>query len=109
LKFLLYIKTAFGFILANKDNHAGVIMPTQAQQQISITELERAINYWRSKHPSSRETMTLCPQASCLAELYARMIVFQTHNISIAEFSVKAKKAFLDAEQAFTGQQNKAA
>ena len=84
-------------------------MPAQAQQLISIIELERAINYWRSKYPSSRDTMTLCPQASCLAELYARMIIFQAHEISIAEFSAKAKKALREAEQAYAGRQNQAA
>lgn len=84
-------------------------MPTQVQQLISIVELERAINYWRSKYPSSRDTMTLCPQASCLAELYAHMIIFQTHDISFAEFSAKARKAFREAEQTYVEQQNKAA
>jgi hypothetical protein len=84
-------------------------MSTQAEQLISIIELERAINYWRSTHPSSRDTMTLCPQASFLAEIYARMIIFQTHDLAIAEFPAKAKKAFLEAEQACLGQQSKAA
>lgn len=84
-------------------------MPTQAQQLISIIELERAINYWRLKNPSTRDTMTLCPQASCLAELYARMIIFQTHTIAMTEFSAKAKQAFVDAEQAFVVQQSRAA
>jgi len=82
-------------------------MPAQAPPQISIIELERAINYWRSKYPSSRDTMTLCPQASCLAELYARMIIFQIHEISIAEFSAKARKALGEAEQAFADRQNR--
>ena len=68
--------------------------------QISITELENAINYWRSQHPSSRDTMTLCPEAACLAELYARMIVFQMTSISSAEFDSKAKKALQQAQKA---------
>jgi len=84
-------------------------MPAQAQQPISIIELERAINYWRSKYPSSRDTMTLCPQAACLAELYARMIIFQIHEISIAEFSAKARKALRETEEAHAGRHNQAA
>jgi hypothetical protein len=84
-------------------------MPAQAQQQISIIELERAINYWRSKYPSSRDTMTLCPQAACLAELYARMIIYQIQEISIAEFPAKAKKALREAEEAHAGRHNQAA
>ncbi len=84
-------------------------MPAQAQPPISIIELERAIKYWRSKYPSSRDTMTLCPQAACLAELYARMIIFQIHEISIAEFSAKARKALREAEEAHAGRHNQAA
>jgi hypothetical protein len=53
--------------------------------------------------------MTLCPQAACLAELYARMIIFQAHDISIAEFSAKARKALREAEEAYAGQHNQAA
>ncbi len=67
--------------------------------QISITELEAAINYWRAQHPSSRDTMTLCPEAACLAELYARMIVFQMTSISSAEFNSNAKKALQQAKK----------
>jgi hypothetical protein len=53
--------------------------------------------------------MTLCPQAACLAELYARMIIFQIHEISIAEFSAKARKALREAEEAHAGRHNQAA
>jgi hypothetical protein len=74
-------------------------MPNKPDIQVSITELESAINFWRAQHPSSRDTMTLCPEASCLAELYARMIVFQMTSISSAEFNGKAKKALLKAQK----------
>jgi hypothetical protein len=69
-------------------------MSKQAQQTVTIVELERAINYWRAQHPSSRDTMTLCPQAACLAELYAQMIINRAHEISLAEFPDKAEKSF---------------
>lgn len=75
-------------------------MSNKRTVQVSITELESAINYWRSQHPSSRDTMTLCPEAACLAELYARMIVFQMASISSAEFNSKAKKALQQAQKA---------
>lgn len=69
-------------------------MSTQAQQTVSIVELERAINYWRMQHPSSRDTMTLCPQASCLAELYAHMIIFRQQELPISAFPETAQKAY---------------
>lgn len=70
---------------------------TTMPQIVVITELERAINFWRAQFPSSRDTMTLCPQASCLAEVYARMIIFQLHEIPMTEFSTKAQKALRGA------------
>lgn len=85
-------------------------MPAEQNQIVSIADLERAINYWRQQIPSSRDTMTLCPQAASLAEVYAHMILFQTTQISRSEFSSKARKALQDAEAAFTPhEQHKAA
>lgn len=76
---------------------------------VSIVEIERAINYWRQQYPSSRDTMTLCPQAASLAELYARMILFQMTEISWAEFSRQAKKSFQQAQKSFEIVHDKAA
>lgn len=76
---------------------------------VSIVEIERAINYWRQQYPSSRDTMTLCPQAASLAELYARMILFQMTETSWAEFSRQAKKSFQQAHKSFETMHNKAA
>src|SRR3546814_19211191 len=38
------------------------------------TELESAINYWRTRTPSTGEEQSLCPQSAALAETYALMI-----------------------------------
>lgn len=84
-------------------------MAANQNQEISIVEIERAINYWRALFPSSRDTMTLCPQASSLAELYARMILFQMNQISWSEFSAQSRKAFQDAQAALHSTQTKAA
>jgi hypothetical protein len=78
-------------------------------QTVSIVEIECAINYWRQQYPSSRDTMTLCPQAASLAELYARMILFQMTETSWAEFSRQAKKSFQQAQKSFEIAHNKAA
>lgn len=75
-------------------------MPAELNQNVSIADLESAINYWRQQIPSSRDTMTLCPQAACLAEVYAHMILFQMSHISRSEFSDKAQKALQEAESA---------
>lgn len=80
-------------------------MPAEQNQNVSIADLERAINYWRQQIPSSRDTMTLCPQAGSLAEVYANMILFQMSQIPLSEFSDKAKKALQDAESALSPHQ----
>lgn len=84
-------------------------VPNNKNKPVSILEIERAINYWRQQYPSSRDTMTLCPQAASLAELYARMIVFQMTETSWAEFSSQAKKAFQEARKSTETMQHKTA
>ncbi len=43
--------------------------------EISINELEAAINFWRSRSPSSGDELSLCKEASALSKPYALMIV----------------------------------
>jgi hypothetical protein len=41
---------------------------------ITLTELEQAINYWRSQRPSAGEERALSPEVNELATVYALMI-----------------------------------
>lgn len=41
---------------------------------ITLPELEQAINYWRTLRPSSGEERALSPEVNDLAKLYALMI-----------------------------------
>jgi hypothetical protein len=41
---------------------------------ISLTDLEEAINYWRRQRPATGEECALSPEVNALAEVYARMI-----------------------------------
>jgi hypothetical protein len=42
--------------------------------EITLTELEQAINYWRSLRPSLGEERALSPEVNALASVYAMMI-----------------------------------
>jgi phage terminase small subunit len=42
---------------------------------ISIHELEAAINFWRARSPSSGDELSLCKEASALSKPYALLIV----------------------------------
>jgi hypothetical protein len=41
---------------------------------LPLSELEQAINYWRSLRPSSGEECALSPEVNVLATVYAMMI-----------------------------------
>jgi Protein of unknown function (DUF3717) len=51
-------------------NYTGPDMP-----DISIHELEAAINFWRARSPSSGDELSLCKEASALSRPYALLIV----------------------------------
>lgn len=56
--------------------------------EITLTELEDAINYWRALRPSSGEERALSAEVNLLASLYALMIFY--HQKSIPEEQIKA-------------------
>ncbi|MDB5798273.1 MAG: hypothetical protein JWP36_2175 [Paucimonas sp.] len=60
---------------------------------ITLTEIEDAINYWRGRCPSSGEERALSPEVNALAKVYALMIY--QHSKSIAVESLDAATARL--------------
>jgi hypothetical protein len=50
---------------------------------ITLPELEQAINYWRSLRPSVGEERALSPEVDTLATIYAMMIFNQTKVVSL--------------------------
>jgi hypothetical protein len=50
---------------------------------ITVTELEQAINYWRSQRPSSGEERALSPEVNELATVYALMIFNQIKTLPL--------------------------
>lgn len=41
---------------------------------ITLSELEQAINFWRARRPSRGEERALSPEVDALATIYAKMI-----------------------------------
>ncbi|QEI04535.1 DUF3717 domain-containing protein [Pigmentiphaga aceris] len=62
---------------------------------LSLTELERAINFWRKRHPSTGEEQRLCPEAGALAEPYAMAIVTHQGEVRFEGLSNAAQAALL--------------
>jgi len=50
--------------------------------EITLTELEQAINYWRSVRPSTGEERALSPEVNTLADVYALMIFNHARSIA---------------------------
>lgn len=50
---------------------------------ISVTELEEAINYWRALRPSLGEERALSPEVNALAAIYAMMIFERARTVPL--------------------------
>jgi hypothetical protein len=50
---------------------------------ITLNELEQAINYWRTLRPSTGEERALSPEVNGLASVYAMMIFNQARSMSL--------------------------
>lgn len=61
--------------------------------EISITELEAAINYWRQMSPSQGEEMRLAKTAAALAEPYAMMIMTHRQSLGLDRLDKDAREA----------------
>ncbi len=72
-------------------------------KQISITDIEAAINYWRLTHPAVGEELRLNPQAAALAEPYAMLIMTKRPMLSFDDLDAQAQQAIRDWAAA-TGQ-----
>ena len=53
------------------------------RMDITLPDLEQAINYWRALRPSSGEERALSPEVNALATIYALMIFEQKKTVSV--------------------------
>jgi hypothetical protein len=60
---------------------------------ITLTDLESAINFWRQNNPSVGDEMRLCPEAAALATPYAYMILKRKQSLSISDLDAIAQTA----------------
>ncbi|WP_206999919.1 DUF3717 domain-containing protein [Trinickia mobilis] len=61
---------------------------------ITINELEAAINFWRARSPSSGEELSLCKEASALSKPYALLIVQRQTTLSEEGLEPIAREAW---------------
>ena len=53
--------------------------------EITLTELEQAINYWRTQRPSVGEEHALSPEVNALATIYALMIFNRVKSLPVGQ------------------------
>ncbi len=63
---------------------------------ITLTELEQAINYWRSRRPSSGEERALSPEVNALATVYALMIYNKSRAVPYEALDPTSQQLFED-------------
>lgn len=61
---------------------------------IHITDIESAINWWRTRQPSI-DGITACAEVRAMAEVYALMVYYREHYCDEASMPPKAKEAWL--------------
>ncbi|WMY08207.1 DUF3717 domain-containing protein [Paraburkholderia phenoliruptrix] len=62
--------------------------------EISIQELEAAINFWRARSPASGDELVLCKEASALSKPYALLIVQRRNTLSRDRLDADAQQAW---------------
>ena len=62
-------------------------------EDITLTDLESAINFWRQQSPSVGDELRLCPEASSLATPYAFMILKKRQSLAVADLDPTAQAA----------------
>ncbi len=58
---------------------------------LTLTELEAAINYWRRMRPSVGEERALSPEVNALADTYALMIFDRTRTRPLSSLGEEAR------------------
>jgi hypothetical protein len=66
---------------------------------IAVTELEAAINYWRSRSPASGDELRLCEEAGALSKPYALMIVQRQDRLAAETLEPAALAAWLEYQR----------
>ncbi|GIZ52229.1 hypothetical protein NCCP691_22430 [Noviherbaspirillum aridicola] len=59
---------------------------------ISLTELEQAINHWRALRPSRGEERALSPEVDALATVYALMIFHRRRSVPLDTLEPQARE-----------------
>ncbi len=60
--------------------------------EITLSQLEQAINHWRIVHPSQGEERALSPEVNALANVYALMIFQRRRDVQLDDIAPPARE-----------------
>lgn len=60
--------------------------------EITLSDLEQAINHWRHRRPSTGEERALSPEVNILAKVYALMIYHQHKSVAMDALDPAARQ-----------------
>jgi hypothetical protein len=63
--------------------------------ELSVQELEAAINYWRMQRPARGNELALSPEVNVLAPVYALMIYHHTMTVALGSLNASARDLLL--------------
>jgi hypothetical protein len=67
--------------------------------ELTLAELEQAINYWRNRHPARGEERQLSPEVNLLARVYAMMIFDHATVVPLASLDSSARQVIAQWRQ----------
>ena len=67
--------------------------------QLSLAELEQAINYWRNEHPARGEERKLSTEVNLLAHVYAMMIFNRASVVPLAALDSSSRQVIAQWRQ----------
>ncbi len=59
---------------------------------LTLTDLEKAINFWRTLRPSTGEERALSPEVNALAIVYAMMIFNRAKSVPLDTFDAASQQ-----------------
>jgi hypothetical protein len=59
---------------------------------LTLSELEQAINYWRRMRPSQGEERALSTEVNALADVYALMIFYRAATFPLGDLAPSARE-----------------
>ena len=80
------------FYRSDRTSSAAARAAYNTRMDITLTELEQAINYWRALRPSQGEERALSPEVNALATVYALMIFKRVKSLPQQELDPECRQ-----------------